>query len=487
MDIEQRLRSELVRSGRNSSVTAAPSVAELAAVASDRRRRNRVLGASGAVVVFAAVLFGSFFAAQAPQSSLEVADGGTDLPQAEVVEEAAASTESQTAPAEEESDDEIVVQDAATQGAPATADAEVEESDADQSAVATDQDEPVDSAGPSEPVEEVASEVEDIAVLAGVTRSLQADPGAATVQTRPSAVALASGSGVLVVADGNGYGGLATRFGSATTTIGLASNNGLDWTEVQLSGIPTGATPAALTEHQGTFVALFESFDADSQTRSTFVGTSTDLASWDVSPRLQGEPFATGLAVGPAGVIVLGDNSVPDVWVGPIGGPYRRTARLAATAVNGVTTLGNEFLVAGRSNEGATLFRSSDGVEWTGTALTAPNAPGATPTVSVDGGAIILSNADGAGNVSLISTDGGVTWNQLNADSQNVSVSSSTLGFLGFSDGGAAVTIADDNTFAGARIEVNAPDRLSLIAAGDDEIVLLQSTESGANWIVASR
>ena len=236
----------------------------------------------------------------------------------------------------------------------------------------------------------------------------------------------------------------------------------------------------------GHAVALFESFDPASG-RSTFVGVSNDLTSWELSAPLSGEPFATDLAVGDGGVIVLGDNSAPDVWVGPIGGPYERTARLAAAAVTGVTTLDDGFLVAGRSTEGATLFRSVDGVEWTGTALSAPSVPGATPVVSVDGGAVVLSNADGGGTVSLISTDGGQPWDQLSADAQSVSVSTSTLGFLGFSNSGAAVAIADDTSFATAEIEVAAPDRLSLIAAGDDEIVLLQATESGATWIVASR
>ena len=66
-------------------------------------------------------------------------------------------------------------------------------------------------------------------------------------------------------------------------------------------------------------------------------------------------------------------------------------------------------------------------------------------------------------------------------------MNSSTLGFLGFSNSGAAVAIADENTFGTAEIDVAAPDRLSLIAAGDDEIVLLQATENGATWIVASR
>ncbi len=471
MNLEQRLRSELERSGRDATVVDAPSIDELATVANQRRTRNRIAGAGVGAVLAGGLLFGAISTAQSGESSLEVA-AEADSEAAEVA--ASENGGGQVAPDEEVAGgaDETEVVDDADE-----VDNEAEDDDLD--AAAADDGDDSDSA--------LATSAANAAPLDGISGSFQVDNGQVEVETRSSAVSLAAGSGVLVVSDGaGGYGGLATRFGASTSTIGLASNNGLDWTEVELSGIPAGATASQLTEHDGTYVALFESFDADAG-RATFVGISEDLASWELSAPLAGAPFATGLAVGDGGVIVLGDNSAPDVWVGPIGGPYERTARLAALAVTGVTTVGDEFLVAGRSGEGATLFSSADGVEWTGAALSAPSVPGATPVVSVDGGAVILSNADGGGNVSLISTDAGESWEQLNADAQSVSVSSDTLGFLGFSSGGAAVAIADDETFAAAEIDVEAPDRLSLIAAGDDEIVLLQATETGANWIVASR
>ena len=105
----------------------------------------------------------------------------------------------------------------------------------------------------------------------------------------------------------------------------------------------------------------------------------------------------------------------------------------------------------------------------------------------MDEGIIILSNVDTGGTTSLISADGGETWDQLDTGSDSVVINSSTLGFLGFSDRGAAVSIADDESFVSAEIDVEAPDRLSLVAAGDGEVVLIQATEEGANWIVASR
>lgn len=477
MDLEQRLRSELDRSGRNAAVSSAPPIEELAAVARTRHQRNRLMGAVAALAIIGVIGIGAIVSTQGGGSSLEVAAGGAD----QAVDSADESA------AEVDDDQPVEAQQSA---------AEAESAETVEDAVDAAQ---ALNAGPEEGSDEdeltgdasvsvTSSSVDTSAAeIVGVSRSLQVDQSSVEVERRSSAVALAAGSGVLVVPDGaGGYGGLATRFGSQTSVIGLSSGNGLDWTEVALSGVPDGATPSLLVDHDGVFVALFESFDSETG-RATFVGTSSDLATWDVSTPLSGDPFATGLAVGDAGVIILGDNSAPDVWIGPIGGPYERTARLAATAVTGVTTLGNEFLVAGRSSQGATLFRSSDGIEWTGAALSSPSVPGSAPIVSVDGGAIILSNVATGGNVSLISTDGGETWSQLNADSDGVSVSSSTLGLLSVSSNGAAVAIADDESFAAARIDVEAPDRLSLVAAGNDEVVLLQATETGANWIVASR
>ncbi len=465
MDLEQRLRSELERAGRDAHVSSARPIDEIAAVANTRHQRNRMLGAVGAFALVAAVGFVALVSTRGAETSLEVANSDA-APAVERVDEAVESPSTDTA-----------IDDASTASA---------ESDATDAA-------PVDSDAGNDDTE-LATNVQaqpgndqEAAEIPGVSRSLQVDQSPVDVQTRSSAVALAAGSGVLVAPDGaGGYGGLATRFGSETSIIGLSSGNGLDWVEVELSGVPAGATASLLVEYDGTFVALFESFDP-STGRSTFVGTSTDLTAWDVSAPLEGDPFATGVAVGDAGVIVLGDDTAPDVWVGPIGGPYERTARLGAVSVSGVTTLGDEFLVAGRSNRGATLFRSRNGVDWTGAVLSSPSLPGSDPVVSVDGGTIVLSNVASGGDVSLVSTNGGQTWSQLNADSDGVAVNSSTLGLLSISSTGAAVAIADDDSFAAAQIDVEAPDRLSLVAAGNDEVVLVQATESGVNWIVASR
>lgn len=440
MKLEDRLRSELGRSGGNTTVVTAPSIEELSAAADGRRLRNRVLCGCGALALVAAVILGVGLASDSSTSSVDVAAS------------------------EDESEQ---VEDSAT-----TEDAEE---------VAEPVDENVAAIAPED------SQLTEDSDLADVGRLLEADATPADIESRTSAVELAAGSGVLVVPTSDGsYGGLATRFGSDTTAIGIASQNGLDWVEIGLVGVPEGATASQLAEYEGAFVALFESFDSDVGERSVFVGTSDDLATWELSEPLSGEPFATGLAVGEAGVIVLGDDAAPDVWVGPLGGPYEQTARLAATSVTGVTTLGDEFLVAGRSADGATLFRSSNGVDWTGSALSSPAIPGTTEVVSVDDGAIVLSNADA--EVSLISTDGGQTWSRVSADSQSISVNSETVGLFGFSNDDAVVAIANSESFSTAQIESDVADRISLIAAGDDEVILLQATEDGSvTWVIARR
>ena len=170
-------------------------------------------------------------------------------------------------------------------------------------AASEDESEQVEDSATTEDAEEVAEPVdENVAAiapedsqltedsdLADVGRLLEADATPADIESRTSAVELAAGSGVLVVPTSDGsYGGLATRFGSDTTAIGIASQNGLDWVEIGLVGVPEGATASQLAEYEGAFVALFESFDSDVGERSVFVGTSDDLATWELSEPLSG-------------------------------------------------------------------------------------------------------------------------------------------------------------------------------------------------------
>ena len=94
MKLEDRLRSELERSGASSTVVAAPSIDELSAAAGSRRLRNRVLCSCCAVAVAGAILLGVTLGPDSPTTSLDVAAGEDDSAQA-------ASDDLPTTPAEE--------------------------------------------------------------------------------------------------------------------------------------------------------------------------------------------------------------------------------------------------------------------------------------------------------------------------------------------------------------------------------------------------
>ena len=167
MKLEDRLRSELGRSGGNTTVVTAPSIEELSAAADGRRLRNRVLCGCGALALVAAVILGVGLASDSSTSSVDVAAS------------------------EDESEQ---VEDSAT-----TEDAEE---------VAEPVDENVAAIAPED------SQLTEDSDLADVGRLLEADATPADIESRTSAVELAAGSGVLVVPTSDGsYGGLATRFG----------------------------------------------------------------------------------------------------------------------------------------------------------------------------------------------------------------------------------------------------------------------------------
>jgi len=475
MNLEQRLRAELERSGQSTNVGVAPSIDDLASVANDRRHRNRVLGAGGAVLLSSSLLFGAFYASQPTgETTVEVADaapdGAGDMSGASEVIEDDSIQATQTEDGVDSSDE--VAEDTTGQ--------------------AVDQLKNVNNQG-SNPVSDDDVEAPATTPVAdfGSATLLQNDDAGMTVETRESAVGLASGSGILVVSDGaGGYLGLAAAFGDSTKAISLASDNGLDWTSTELIGIPEDATASILREHEGTYVALFERFDASAGVKRVLIGTSMDMVTWKVSaPLAGGEVYATDLAVGSPGVIVIGDDQSPQVWSGPIGGPYERTGRLDAVALSGATTVDDTFVVAGRtSNLGVTLFRSTNGLDWDEQALASAEVDVANHTVSVDDGAVILRNIDDATAGTLISNDGGVTWSALAiASDRGVAVSASTMGFLGDDGSNPVVAVAGDDTFSTAQIDVAAPDRLHLVATGSQELVMVQTSEAGTTWIVATR
>ncbi len=463
--LEDRLRAELSRSGSAANVSTAPSIDALHDVARNRRQRNRVALMGGGVMCFAVLLFGAFFATQ-PDDVTEVVAAG-DGSSAEVADAPAdASVAADSALADESADP--------------VAEAPVDE--VEEGAATA----PVDDADAS-----VAEEVAKDDTAAVVGTELQVDESPMDVETRESAVAFAGGSGVLLVDDGNGgYKALASRFEDAgAAPIGLESSNGLDWSEVEVEGVPAGATASLLESYDGTHVALFSK--SNGAGNDVLIGTSSDLFTWTLSDPLPGrEVFAQHLAVGPGGVLVLGDDFDKAVWTGPVGGPYEAQPALDQLAgIIGATVVGDEFVVVGRAGGDVTVLRSVDGIEWSQTALSSPGEPGANQMVRVVDGTIVLSSlTDEAGAATFISSDGGSTWTALELGPvSSVGVSASTRGFLSGSDAGATMTFADEATVATANIDVAAPDRLELLTVGDGEAVMLATTEDGLTWITVQR
>ena len=481
MNIEDRLRAELERTSRTTTIEPAPSVDQLALVAAGRQRRNRLAGIGAGALIVGGLALGAVSLSSSGDSTVELA--GTEETEVTEVADAEPVEANESSPSEEASGE--VVETPTVEETEAVEPVEAEGADSADEAVSSAAAGDSDPDASEQPSDDANVAIDDVDVVAAFgAAQLQADDIEMTVESRESAVGLASGSGVLLVPANGGYVGVAAAFGNETTAIGLSSNNGLDWSSSVLSGVPAGATASVLDQHGGVFVALFERFNADTATRETYVATSADAVGWDATLLPGGQVFATDLAVGPNGVVVIGDNDDPAIWTGPIGGPYERTATLEATALSGITTVGDRFLVAGRNADGLALFTSNDGVEWDATGL---GSTGDGRTLSVSNGTVSLHSIDDGTADTLISSDGGVTWTALPAAaSRGVSASASTVGFLGEASG-PVVSVADADSFSTVQIDVSAPDRLALVSSDTDEIVMVQTTEAGTTWIVARR
>lgn len=410
--LEDRLRSELAREGGAVNVSAAPGVDALEAVASGRRRRNRFTGTAAIITMVAGLFVAALFASQPGQVSDVIVSGS----------EASGSADSAGASlGTEESGTDAVATTVAPEVVPDDQAAVEQESPADDSEVQAERgnsSESVDPGAEGSSVDEVAT-------------ALQAASNSADVEIRESAVDFAGGSGVFVESTGSGFAGLATRFGTAgSEVIGIASSNGLDWTEVDLGGLPDGAAPVALESFAGTYVAQFEGFVNGA--RSTWIATSTDLINWQASDPLQGDfVVVQRLLVGANGVVLLGDDVEPDVWSGPIGGPYVRQEQLPTRRIGPASVIDGQFVVLGADADSGTevIFRSSDGVTWTSEPAedeTIPTGLSASSEAFLSADGEVVSVADvlgleGPGRFSvvnvdteralvLVDTENGLTW-----------------------------------------------------------------------------
>lgn len=456
MNLEQRVRDELRRRAPI-DLPVRPALDDLHAVVARRRRRNRVvLGAAAALVVVAGLGL----------VALDRSDRGTAV--------------IATAP------DEASAEGSAGDAAPAADDAV--------SAGPDDRTPPSDDPM-STPTADAESEPQPESAVDRVPLTrLEAATSPVTVETRPSAVDFAGGSGVLVVETDSGYAGLAGRFGGAdgVATIGLRSENGLDWSEVEVTGVPAGATATLLREFDGTHVAMFSRFDADEQRNIVTISTSTDLVSWSQGRALpdSGE-VAVDMAVGPAGVLVVGMAPDPVVWFGPLNGPFELVGTIGgATTLAGVVAVDDGFVGAGTDGESAALFTSADGTEWSSMPLSGVDGDDSLIEVSVEDGVITIAGNGGRAAWAASSNDGGSTWQRRELDGgdvESLSVRGTSMSLLGTSLLGTPVlTLADDTTWSSVDLDIDEGDRIELLVTGP-ETVLLAATEDGLRWIVASR
>lgn len=465
--LEDRLRGELARKGQHAKITTAPSVDALAGVAANRHRRNRV-GGLAAASVLVAVLFGAaLVASQTGQTSAVVAAEGegqaSDAPS--VIEE--------TSPPE----DDVVEP---LEPAP------VDEAPAD--------------AVQAEAVEAEADDAQGVEAEAGesATRALQADATPAVVETRSSAVAFFGSSGVLITQTGGGFGGIATRFvDSGAEILGLASSNGLDWEEVAIAGIPEGATPVSLETFEGTHVAVFERNVLGE--RSAWVGTSSDLVNWDLSDPLEGDfVVAEQLLVGPNGVVILGDIEEPDVWSGPIGGPYEAREQLPSDGTGPASVIDGEFVVLG-FDAGVferTVLRSTDGITWTVEPFVDPG-PEAQPldqVAAIDRGQVVLALPGPEGTTGFISRDFGNSYEPIEhgAGIGNLQVvgdfidDGENIAFFGGEDLFTIVLASGEQVTVAELPQVDSVRRANLVSVDDEQVVVLVETEAGLDWVVVS-
>lgn len=453
--LEERLGREFHRNAAD-DVPPAPTIAELDAVVTGRRRRNRLATRVGAGVLVVGVIGGAIFASL-PESSTDVVASAPESDESTVADPTDVETPGAVAAAPET---EAAVADAGDTG---------------------DQARSVVSA----PVE-------------GAIETVQIPSGDATISVaqQESAVEFAGGSGVLITEVADGYAGIASRFGGAAgiTAIGLESADGLNWSSSELVGVPAGATATALTSSEGTHIALFSQFDVDAQQNFTFVGTSTDLVEWTLAPALPGEnAIATGIAAGPNGVIVVGVAPNPTVWAGPLGGPMARVGSIAAAdTLAGVVATAAGFVAVGTSAEtGATLFDSVDAAEWTASPMSSLGDADTVVSLSVMGRTIMLAGDDGDIGWTAMSSDGGQSWvrSELEAGMvSSVASNGSTIGFLGTSAlGSSTVTLTDGESWSSTDLGISAPDRVELLLAGTDQAVLLGTVDGTLTWIVAER
>jgi len=457
MTIEDRLRSELQRVAPR-SVGAAPDI-DLMQETVGRRQRRNTMATRLSIVVLAAVAIGGALIVAQPDDAGVVSTAAPDA--------------SADAAADADADAGAVVDDLVSDDAPA----------ADEEDVAN-----------PEPGNDPASVVTAPDLSQTEPAGLQLDPSSLDVARQVSAVQFAGGSGVFVVSTPDGYAGLASRFGGAdgVSAVGMRSDDGLAWTEVELSGLPPAAAATAVRQYGDDYVALLSAFDVGAQTRLNYLATSTDMSTWQTVVLPGDNLVATDVAVGPSGVIVVGDAPNPLVWVGELGGPYRRVGFVrGASSLAGVVAVDGGFVAAGTSNLGPQLFQSTDGVEWLGAPVTGVDGEDTLVAMTVMDGEILLAGSSDQTTWTVTSSDGGQTWQRGEYDIGrvgSVASKSNTVTLLSSTSLGTTnLALSDGLSWSSVDLEFDGETRVNLLHADTNLAVLLADVEGELTWVVASR
>ncbi|NNC79631.1 MAG: hypothetical protein HKN94_05705 [Acidimicrobiales bacterium] len=458
MTIEDRLRSELQRVAPR-SVGAAPDI-DLMQETVGRRRRRNTIATRLSIVVFAAVAIGGALIVTQPDDAGVVSTAAPDATADAPIDAAA------------DADAGAVVDDLAS-----------DDASADEENVAN-----------PAPVNDPASVVTAPDLSQTEPAGLQLDPSSLNVAREVSAVQFAGGSGVFVVSTPDGYAGLASRFGGAegVSAVGMRSDNGLAWTEVELSGLPPAAAATAVRQYGDDYVALLSAFDVAAQKRLNYLATSTDMSTWQTVVLPGDNLVATDVAVGPSGVIVVGDAPNPLVWVGELGGPYRRVGFVrGASSLAGVVAVDGGFVAAGTSNLGPQLFQSTDGVEWLGAPVTGVDGEDTLVAMTVMDGEILLAGSSEETTWTVTSSDGGQTWQRGEYDIGrvgSVASKSNTVTLLSSTSLGTTnLALSDGLSWSSVDLEFDGETRVNLLHADSDLAVLLADVEGELTWVVASR
>ena len=237
---------------------------------------------------------------------------------------------------------------------------------------------------------------------------------------------------------------------------------------------------------------MFSRFDAEAQRNVATISTSTDLVNWSDGRALpDSDAVAVDMAVGPAGILVVGMAPAPIVWHASLTGSVAAVGAIdEAVAVAGVVAVDDGFVVAGTADGSPMLFTSSDGSEWSSMPLSGASDDDSLIEVSVEAGVITLAGNGGDTVWAASSADGGQTWQRRELDSgavETLAVRGDSISLLGTSSlGTAQLTLADDVSWTSVDLDIEAGDRIELLVAGP-ETVLLAASENGLTWVVASR